>query len=74
MKNTKKMCPADYPTFIFRVSKTDKATLVSAIGKALRIVRSNQNEDEKLHNKNDVIVEALKIGIKAIEKRKRLKG
>ncbi len=73
MSNKKKL-PEDYPSFIFRISKADKIFLTSEIKRALLAVRKTQTQGEKLHNKNDVIVEALKIGLSQIKKRKILES
>lgn len=70
MKKDKKKNPNDYPLFAFRVTDTEKGRLNESIEKLVGKLNKGRSKDEKVLRKNDIIVEALRIGLKALEKRK----
>ena len=60
--------PSDYPQFSFRVSNKDKDELNSLIEEAQANLNDRRETDDPFINKNDVIVQALKDGLKTIKK------
>ena len=66
----KKTEPKDYPIFAFRVSGTEKSQLSADIEFAVDQLNKNRADDEKMWRKNDVIVEALKIGLSTLKKKR----
>lgn len=66
---TKKKTPSDYPTFGFRVSKENKDKLNKLIAKAEKLINATKTCDDYVVRKNDVIVEALEIGLERLIKK-----
>jgi hypothetical protein len=67
-KRSKKQS-SDYPQMIFRIDQADKDALQNQIDKL--VVMANRDAERrgvKKLRKNDVIVEALSIGLKTLEK------
>lgn len=61
--------PSEYPQFTFRISKSKKSELSDLI-ESIQVVRNKKRiEGDPFTNKNDVIIEALELGLKAIKKR-----
>jgi len=58
--------PSDYPQFIFRISADDKVQLTLSINQVKKIYNALKKEDEKVITKNEIIVNALKIGLKEL--------
>ena len=69
----KKKTPADYPVFGFRCSPDDKAW----IGKQLEILHKkfNSGDSETLYrtNKNEILMEAIRRGIQALQQVKKIR-
>lgn len=70
----KKKTPADYPQMIFRVSQEDKERLAELIEKVTGLANQSLLEGSKKFRKNDVIVDALFLGLLSLEKRMSRKG
>lgn len=66
-EDEKKM-PSEYPQFTFRVSKDKKAELSEIIETIQTAKNKNREEGDPFVNKNDVIIEALEVGLKALKK------
>jgi hypothetical protein len=60
--------PSDYPQFSFRLSNKNKAELSELIEEAQAYLNARRKTDEPFINKNDVIVRAMKDGLKTIKK------
>jgi hypothetical protein len=67
--NAEKKTPADYPQMIFRVSQTDKDRLHQLIEQVTDLANEHCRESAKKFRKNDVIVDALFLGLLSLEKR-----
>lgn len=70
IKERQQKKPADYPQMIFRVNQDDKDRLYALIDKIVDLL--NRDADKKgTHRvrKNDVIVDALSIGLTSLEKK-----
>lgn len=61
--------PSDYPQFIFRVTKEQKKRLVGAIADIQASLNNRRKDGEPFVNKNDVIVQALQIGLKELTRK-----
>jgi len=70
LKRQKKKLSGEYPTFAFRVSKEDKLKITKLIDDVTDKLNSKLGEDDFRLRKNDVIVEALNIGLKKLKGRK----
>jgi hypothetical protein len=66
----KKKVPSEYPQFTFRVSKPDKKELTKLIEAVQEARNLKRKESGAFINKNDVIVEALKLGLEIMIKSK----
>lgn len=64
-----KRTPSEYPQFTFRVSKTKKNELSDLISTIQTQRNKKRQEGDPFLNKNDVIIEALEIGLRALRKR-----
>lgn len=64
-----KRLPTEYPQFTFRVSKAKKNELTAQIEAIQSARNKRRKEDDPFVNKNDVIIEALELGLKAMKKR-----
>lgn len=61
--------PSEYPQFTFRVSKAKKKELINLV-ETIQNARNQKRKEEKPYvNKNDVIIEALELGLAALKKR-----
>ena len=59
---------SEYPQFAFRISKKKKDALTTEV-EAIQATRNRRRkESEPFINKNDVIIEALELGLKAMKK------
>jgi hypothetical protein len=73
MERKRKKVPSDYPQFSFRLTTAkEKDDLVTSIN----AIRNLYNEEidkktERKFNLNDIIMEALRIGLSEMKKRKR---
>lgn len=70
MDRQKKKLPKDYPQFIFRISAEDKKRLSALIKAVQTLYNRTRPEDEKIINKNDVIIEALERGLNQMRRNK----
>ena len=73
MKNKKKV-PSDYPQMIFRISETDKERLKELIETVTLAANRSKPDDWGKFRKNDVIVDALYLGLLTLEKRYKAKN
>lgn len=64
----KKKVPSDYPTFAFRTTTENKEELSKLIDKAERLINKNLDHDEFQVRRNQIIYDALKIGLKKLIK------
>jgi hypothetical protein len=72
MKHERKKTPADYPLISFRVStEEEKQRLNDAIEEVQALYNEDRKENEKIINKNDIIVEALDKGLAILKKAKK---
>lgn len=69
MKKTKKKSPNDYPLFSFRLKDSDKTDLNVLVERLVIKMNKPLGKDDRVLRKNDVIVEALRIGLKTLERR-----
>jgi hypothetical protein len=69
MQREKKKTPTDYPQFAFRIKAEDKERLNRLIDEAKRRMNVGRADDEKVINKNDVIVAALALGLKQLKRK-----
>lgn len=69
MKRDKKMHPSDYPQMAFRVSMEDKDSLSKLIDSVHISANKKIEDDEKRVKKNELIVEALFIGLQTLKKK-----
>jgi len=60
--------PQDYPQMAFRVTEANKTRLLRLIGEIQANFNRKRKEDEPFKNKNDVILEALDIGLLQLQK------
>lgn len=68
MKKLKKK-PSDYGQFYFRVDKEVQSEVEAEIQAVLELAKLGHKEDELLPKRNDLILEALKIGLKKLSKK-----
>ena len=71
MESRKKASPNDYPQFSFRVSMEDKETLLREIDEVTTIANRRLNKDDRVVRKNDIIVQALHLGLQTLKKAKK---
>ena len=69
MKTKKKKTPADYPQMQFKVTQLEKDELTSRIDKLVDFYNDNKSPTELRTRKNDIIIEALEIGLSKLEKK-----
>ncbi len=55
--------PTDYPQLAFRISNDDKANINALADEVLSASNQNLQPDEKQFRKNDVLVDALYLGL-----------
>lgn len=71
MKAKTKKKPSDYAQFAIRVPPdVDLASILKAVDTIRERVNAKKKDDEKIVNKNDVVFEALAIGLSVLEKRR----
>ena len=63
----KKMKPSDYPQFYCRIVKDDKEEIEKLLEEILNYRISVISEDSRLPKRNELIVEALKGGLRNIK-------
>lgn len=59
--------PSDYPQFAFRLSAEEKEHLSKLIEEVTTLYNKSVGPGEYLYRKNDIIVEALEKGLKAMK-------
>lgn len=59
---------ADYGLFCFRLSKSERDELNELLDKAKTRLNKNKRKDEYVITKNEIIFEALKLGLPKIKK------
>ncbi len=70
IKERQQKKPADYPQMIFRVSQEDKDRIYGLIDKVVGLLNRDAERDGTHRvRKNDVIVDALLIGLENLEKK-----
>lgn len=69
MKAKKKKVPADYPVLRFTTTSEVYNEIMQRIESLVEFHNENLKDDEYRFRNNDVAIEALKIGLKAIEKK-----
>ncbi len=60
--------PSDYPQLTFRVDKETKAEISIEIDKLVEALNDKRDVDSYVVRKNDVLVEAIRAGIKVLKK------
>ena len=66
----KKKTPKDYPAYFFRFhSETEKQEVIKQIERIVDGQNKSRAKDEKMVRANTVVIEALRIGLKQLEKR-----
>lgn len=66
--STKKQ-PGDYPQFSFRVSQEDKTRIHELTEEVLRNSNAQLKPEQKILRKNDVLVDALYLGLLTLQKK-----
>lgn len=59
--------PHDYPQFAFRIPKEIKNKLQARLDRLKVAYNKKRQEDEKTVNKNDILLEAIEIGLTKLE-------
>lgn len=65
MQSTK---PSDYPQFAFRISPFEKESLLEQIEKLQEKANRKRSRGTKVVKKNDIIILALQLGLKELER------
>ncbi len=60
--------PSDYPQFAFRLTAETKENLSAAIDEITELYNKSVPAGEYLYRKNDIIIEALEIGLAQMKK------
>ena len=66
MKPKKLKTPADYPQFYCRMTKVDQTQIETMISSIQDKVGKRLKKDERIPKRNEIIAEALKLGLEAI--------
>ena len=69
MRSSEKKRPEDYPQFAFRIAADEKKKLMAKLDRMLRARKAATVPGDFLPKKNEIIVEALQLGIAVLEKR-----
>ena len=64
----KSRTPSDYPQFSFRITAELKERLSTMIDEVTELYNKSVPAGEYLYRKNEIIVEALEIGLKQMQK------
>lgn len=62
----RKKTPSDYPQLAFRLSQDDKDVIMKKVDALHVKLNMKLGEDEYKIKKNDILVEAIKIGLKSL--------
>ncbi|MCK5883898.1 MAG: hypothetical protein KAG61_09430 [Bacteriovoracaceae bacterium] len=73
MKPKKKKNKSDYPIMAFRVDEDSKSELMAEVDRLTNLYNDNVRDDEYLFRKNDIIIEALREGLKLLCKKETMK-
>lgn len=65
--NKTKKTPNDYPKFAFRLDLEKKENLIAWVDKIYYLYQDRQDDDSFAIRKNDIILEALTIGLQSLE-------
>lgn len=60
--------PSDYPQFTFRINEELKDRLSELVEEVTELYNKNIQEGEYLYRKNDIIAEALELGLMQMKK------
>ncbi len=60
--------PSDYPQFAFRLTAEAKENLSAMVDEVTELFNKNVPPGEYLYRKNDIIIQALEIGLKQLKK------
>ncbi len=60
--------PSDYPQFAFRLTAETKERLSALVDEVTDIYNKSVSAGEYLYRKNDIIIEALEMGLKQMKK------
>jgi hypothetical protein len=60
--------PSDYPQFAFRLTAEAKERLAASVDEVTELYNKSVPPGEYLYRKNDIIIEALEIGLKQMKK------
>jgi hypothetical protein len=71
MKIRKRKTSASYGQIYFRVEKDQQAVVETEIQEVLKLFKHNLKSDELLPKRNELVLEALRIGLKALAKKYR---
>jgi len=71
MSNDKKKKPSEYPLFAFRIDEEKKEELNTLLEDVRDALNKKIAADDKLWMKNDIIYEALKLGLPILKKIKK---
>lgn len=63
-----KKLPEDYPQFAFRISKADKEKILNQVDEVQRLLNTKRSVGSPFINKNDILKNAIEIGIKYLKK------
>ena len=61
--------PRDYPQMSFRISAADKTNLNGLTQEVLALTNQELSSEEKVMRKNDVLVDALYLGLLTLKKK-----
>ena len=62
--------PSDYPQMSFRISQEDKTNINAMAEEILKMSNEKLSANEKQFRKNDIIVDALYIGLLTLKRQK----
>lgn len=65
----KRKVPADYPRLDFRISLEDKERINELAGDILQVSNKSLDKGDKLFRKNDILVDALYLGLLSLKKK-----
>lgn len=68
MATDKKKKPSEYPLFAFRLEDEKKEELNSLLDETREVLNKRIGPEDKLWMKNDIIYEAIKLGLPALVK------
>lgn len=69
----KRKKPTDYPQFTFRLDAKTKDKLTREVEEVTQILNSKLTDDNYMLRKNDIVIEALNIGLATLKKRGKIK-